>query len=144
MNNQQLAYVLYGASNTGKTSALRFFAQKLDQISTLVAGGIEPDYDFSVVFELKGKRIGVITAGDDEASMVEGFELIDKHNCEIVFCASRTKGQTTDFLYTRYQEEQFRWVSNMFIYNVEQQQINKCKESVANFMYESLLVELRA
>lgn len=142
MKNNQLLYVLYGAENTGKTSTLRYLAQKLDKVATLTSGRIECESDFSVTFKIKEKIVSIVTPGDNAEIIKEHLGLNDVPSSNIIICASRTRGQTTDFLWANYTEEQLRWVNKMYVYLDDEKHINACNRSVAHFLFESLLLEL--
>lgn len=55
MSENNLIYVLYGSSNTGKTTSLRLLAKKLEQI-TIPSITIPNKDDFAVTFILKNKK----------------------------------------------------------------------------------------
>lgn len=142
MSENNLICVLYGSSNTGKTISLRLLAKKLEQI-TIASITIPNEDDFAVTFILKNKKIGIITGGDDRGAIESGLTQINNnHRCDIIFCASRTKGQTTDFLNETFKKEELRWITNMYVYGNNDEQAFLCNQSVSDFLYNSLLLEL--
>ena len=142
MSENNLIYVLYGSSNTGKTASLRLLAKKLEQI-TIPSITIPNKDDFVVTFILKNKKIGIITGGDDRGAIESGLTQINNNRrCDIIFCASRTKGQTTDFLNETFKKEELRWITNMYVYGNNDEQAFLCNQSVSDFLYNSLLLEL--
>ncbi|MCD9525544.1 ATP-binding protein [Photobacterium carnosum] len=142
MSENNLICVLYGSSNTGKTTSLRLLAKKLEQI-TIPSITIPSEDDFAVTFILKNKKIGIITGGDDRGAIESGLTQINNNrHCDIIFCASRTKGQTTDFLNKTFKNEELRWITNMYVYGNNDEQAFLCNQSVSDFLYNSLLLEL--
>lgn len=55
MSENNLICVLYGSSNTGKTTSLRLLAKKLEQI-TIASITIPNEDDFAVTFILKNRH----------------------------------------------------------------------------------------
>lgn len=53
------------------------------------------------VFEYDGKKIAVITAGDNDQILNNYFSKID-FDCNIYICASRTKGCSCNYIKTRF------------------------------------------
>ncbi|EPJ2732818.1 ATP-binding protein [Vibrio parahaemolyticus] len=143
MRQEQLVYALYGASNTGKTTTLRLLAKKLETVA-LTKDEIPTSGDFVAMFELKGSNIAIVSAGDNKHVIKKGLEALGKiSRYDILFCASRTRGQTTHFLTNTFKKQQLRWVTNMYIYGKSKEQANLCNESMSEFLFNSLLLELR-
>ena len=115
---------------------------------------IERDKDFSAMFDIKGQKVAIISAGDTEYEIRTGLDsLVEYGPFDILFCASRTRGQTTHYLMDMFKEQNLRWVDNMSISNGKdehnqqkkhQRQIDLCNEAVASFLFQSLLVEVVA
>ncbi|WP_375320649.1 hypothetical protein [Aliivibrio logei] len=143
MKEQQLIYALYGAGNTGKTTTLRLLAQKLDTVA-ITRDEIPDSGDFTAIYEMKGVKIAIITAGDNEHEIKKGLEALGKRSqYDILVCAARTRGQTTKYLTNIFQEQELRWVTNMYIYGDCSKQTSLCNQSMSDFLFNSLLLELR-
>ena len=88
---------VFGVSSIGKSSTLAALFQLVKQSPTFQ----QIDYnqfnstDFSVIFNYKGKRIGIITMGDSGCEdEVQNFLDECKSNfCTRIFTASRTRGE---------------------------------------------------
>ena len=59
--------------------------------------------DFDLIVDINGKKIGIESMGDPNTNLQERLlELVDKHNCDVIICSTRTKGETVyavDYLY---------------------------------------------
>lgn len=87
---------IWGTSGIGKSDTIISVCNKLSE-------SLKPDYkdyygkDIDAEFEKKdNKRIGISSIGDPDSHQ---GALLRKHaeaNCDIIICASRTKGETTE------------------------------------------------
>ncbi|ELE2043843.1 hypothetical protein RDG78_004535 [Vibrio vulnificus] len=143
MRNNQLIYALYGAGNTGKTTTLRLLGKKLEEVAISSCAILEKG-DFSTIFDIRGVRVAITSAGDNEHEIRTGLEKLNEHGpFDILFCAARTRGQTTHYLMDIFKEQDLRWVDNMYVSNSNELHVQLCNEAVANFLFSSLLIELR-
>ncbi|WP_139123450.1 hypothetical protein [Aliivibrio fischeri] len=144
MRETQLVYALYGASNTGKTTSLKYLTKKLEEVA-IPCYHTPIDDDFCVSFIIKGMKVGIISGGDNRQIIESGLEKInDGKNCDIIFCAARTRGQTTHYLMDIFKKNELRWVANMHVTNKCDKEIDLCCLSVSDFLYKTLLLEIRA
>lgn len=91
--------VLYGRSNTGKTGTLMKLMDLIKSKGYLVINSTFPIDSFGdrrIITEIKGKRIGITSRGDTRAVLEEDYMWAGE--CDWFICASRTKGQTEDFI----------------------------------------------
>ena len=138
--------VLYGSSNSGKTSTLRIFAQKLSLIAQVYNPKdllcLEGNKDFSISFSLNDKRVFIYSAGDDRRSIEDCLaQASSGPSTDFVFCASRTRGQTTDFLHSNIDKSELRWIRQLTISGARQRQL--ANDSTAEFLYKLLLLETK-
>lgn len=114
-DNIETAIVLWGKGNKGKTRTLNLVIQKLlnDFRATLVDGIPSSDIksDSRVVLKYHGKKIGVITHGDDKEILGKGFNSLP-NDCDIYICASRTKGSSCEYITTRFSQCMILWEEN--------------------------------
>ncbi|MGJ8646613.1 MAG: hypothetical protein ACSHXJ_06925 [Marinomonas colpomeniae] len=144
MNIHKIIYVLYGAENTGKTSTLRRLA-KLFALVSEYEGDLHEEKDFCVTFMIKGRKVAVISGGDDANAISTGIEQVeDDSECDFIFCASRTKGQTTDFLHNEYSKEELRWVHQLSVYFENGEQHELTNIAISDFLYQSFISEINA
>ena len=54
--------------------------------------------DFVIAFEYKGKKIGIITAGDSDHALISGLHQIIHLKCDLYVCASHPSGSSFQYL----------------------------------------------
>lgn len=88
-------YAVYGAANKGKTTTLGMIRKNLKEKYPSFTERIryEEDWgDFSVILDnINGKKIGIESEGETE-NLVESLKYFISEKCDIIFCASRTRG----------------------------------------------------
>ena len=94
--------ILKGASNVGKTSTLDALIKKLlSKGARLIHPERRTDITSFVICEFEGHKIGIITFGDPSSEPdVDGcLQQCKEHQCDIIYGASRTRGNVYDMLY---------------------------------------------
>jgi GTPase SAR1 family protein len=94
--------ILKGASNVGKTSTLDALIKKLlSKDAYLILSEKREDITSFVICGLEGHKVGIITFGDptSEPDMEGCLQQCNEHQCDIIFAASRTRGNIYDKLY---------------------------------------------
>ena len=108
---------LQGKSHTGKSYCLQkliykmsknnkvvcVYPRSITKFNELIRTGVSRTenncmVDFVVYGKIGDKTIGIITYGDNEKTLANGFESLEKYNCALYVCACRTHGETVDFL----------------------------------------------
>ena len=93
--------VLWGRGNSGKTHTLNIVLLKLYKIyGACISYGSLPSKigeDSCVILEYRGKRIGVITKGDNDQLLKNSYDTLP-FDCDIYIWASRTKGNTCKYI----------------------------------------------
>ena len=89
----------WGLSEIGKTPAIKTIWQKLKN-------GSNPPLDTSSddicdIVYLDGHKIGIESQGDPDSKQKEWIDELIKEECEIIICASRTKGSTVEIVESR-------------------------------------------
>lgn len=85
---------------TGKTESLRVLAKMLleNYPDVKKAGNkfvnVPPNGDFRFVAEIKSKKIGIESEGNPDSLLKERLGDLTQLGCEIIFCTSRTRGET--------------------------------------------------
>lgn len=83
-----------GTGNRGKSETLKKILNEFFNIYLIPA----KKRDFSLYFMYKGKKIGICSYGDDENSMLKFLKPLKEAGCDIIICASRTKGKPFEFV----------------------------------------------
>lgn len=83
-------------AESGKTAVLSELADKLKSSKNIKQLDFKDlnNGDVWYLFECKGKKICIITGGDDAKSIKKWLDWSMKANADIVVCASRSKGDT--------------------------------------------------
>lgn len=108
----------FARSNSGKTSTLNLFVNKLKLFPQVTHTDSNALYNGDVweLFEYDGKKICVVTSGDNSDDMKEWFEEAFEAKADIVVCASRSKGKTIDCVNEYAQKGGYDviWFSNFY------------------------------
>ena len=91
---------LWHGAGRGKSSSLRNLANLFDQqyqldIPAEILERIEARFDFQWVFEINGVTVAILSQGDPRTNLERRLrDLIAINNCNLIFCATRTRGET--------------------------------------------------
>ena len=90
------AIALKGVRNTGKSQTIRTVDELLR--AKYPSARVEQEHrtkvELRVVLSVNGVKIGVESTGENIGRMKESFDLFVSLGCEIIVCATRTKGKT--------------------------------------------------
>jgi len=90
---------LFGTGESGKTTTLNLVFEKLEEYISLENLEYHIDgYDIRRIFTFNGKKVGFETQGDPNSRLGESLKLFKDLNCDIVVCATRTRGSTCDLV----------------------------------------------
>ena len=81
-----------GKSNTGKSKTIKKILNEFFNIIMIP----KTKKDFSLCLLYKEKKVGICSYGDNLDLIKKGLIPLKKENCEIILCASRTKGNVYD------------------------------------------------
>jgi len=91
---------LYGKGDSGKTSTLNLLIDLIVSenkgIPMAIRAEEELRKDCRAVLSYKGKIIGVGTWGDSKDEVEKNCKFFKEKNCDIMFTATRTRGETCD------------------------------------------------
>ena len=99
-NGIHLAIALYAAGGRGKTTTLTKLIEKLElsKAEVLEKRPVwEGASDTLFCCKYKRRTVGVATGGDIERLIEEAFEFFDKYNCDVVFCATRSRSDSNSW-----------------------------------------------
>ena len=98
---------VYGTSNVGKSMTLVLLGRQLEEIGAITDSNLA-HWDYRAVFEYQNHKVGVQTYGDIEPLVREGLDLFLREECDIIFIASKTYGDTVDRIGVFAQENNYR------------------------------------
>ncbi|MBP3393756.1 MAG: hypothetical protein J6M38_04500 [Lentisphaeria bacterium] len=127
---------IWHVGGKGKSETIREFANLLllSYPSCAVTKQTHPSIpasDISWIVTVNGKTIGIESCGDPYTNLTGRLnELSQKHNCDIIICATRTKGETVDAVNALSSIYQVIWTSTYDTapnLNITQQSLNQLK-----------------
>lgn len=104
--NVKTIFALFATTDKGKSQTLRHFAKLFleaypkARIIYSTDKAIQEKGDFRLVVKTGNVTVGINTAGDDPAPFKKEFiELTEKYDCNVIVCATRTRGGTADTIH---------------------------------------------
>jgi len=101
VNNLKTIIAIWHSGEKGKTETVRDIAQNLMRFYPTFKSiypnpaKVHPKYDFRLVIKINGKIIGIESQGDPKTNLEKRLEeLVNKYNCDIIYCTTRTRGET--------------------------------------------------
>lgn len=88
-------YALKGRHDSGKTTTLKLLETTL--ISKYLSHKIiyrTGATDIVVIMDINGQRLGISSGGDSESIVLKNLNKLISHNCDYIFCATRSRGKT--------------------------------------------------
>lgn len=130
---------IYGASGTGKsTTIIETYKMLLERIPK-PKDPPDSDYDINEIIEYCGKKIGIVGTGDPNSDHAELIDEKHEANCDIILCASRTKGETVENIRKYYSNYNVIWSSNLYLTFSDKTMVEKLH---LNKVFAKMLVEL--
>jgi len=92
-------YALQGRGKTGKTSTLKEVFNLLSQKYPLaVTEVIRQTSDIKIIMLINGIKVGIESEGDPNGRLEESLHDFVQSNCNVIFCAVRTRGMTVGWV----------------------------------------------
>lgn len=85
---------MQGKANIGKTHTLRKVYEKLNSHEETILE--QPNDDIYATIKMGDFLIGIATQGDPMSGLKERLNELMQKSCDIIVCASRSKGYTVD------------------------------------------------
>ncbi len=107
---------LWGTANVGKSETIRIVYRKLTEMFPEYIFHekfkvIIPDAgDIRLVIIINGKIIGIESQGDPNSSLLTSLPLFADLNCDIILCATRTRGATVDQVVKLNASYEIKWI----------------------------------
>ncbi|WP_313599318.1 hypothetical protein [Epilithonimonas vandammei] len=109
-------YAFYGRGDIGKTSTIKevynllikkFGKEIIIETNTNI---LSVKGDIRVTVKIKGKLIGIESQGDPDSRLKASLDIFVKMDCDIILCATRTRGSTVDFVKELEPEYKIEWI----------------------------------
>lgn len=134
---------VFGPANTGKTSTIRRVDEILQSYGAKLLKVLYDENDFSKEYLFRTHKIGILSLGDPGSAQSDYLRQLSNDSCEIIICASRSKGATCDAVseitakgYERY------WISPLYEYDSKHPLSVDMHELNAEFIMKSIFVAL--
>lgn len=141
---------IWHAENKGKTATIREIANTLlEMFPDLILVSANPETvpitgDFRLVVEINGTIIGLESQGDPSTNLVGRLvELVEDFNCDIIYCTTRTRGETVIAVDTVASEFDYNviWTSTYQTASNHQQMNNLKARHLINLIQELGLLD---
>jgi hypothetical protein len=122
---------LYGPANTGKSSTVKkvYELLKAKYPNAPVTHEII-HHDVRAIIKINGHSIGIESQGDPGSRIFTSISLFVQEECDIIVCATRTRGQTVEVIENLKPQYCVNWVQKLREPNEAQhEQINKALAS---------------
>ncbi|MES2329900.1 MAG: hypothetical protein V4539_09875 [Bacteroidota bacterium] len=106
---------IWGHSAQGKSSSIKEIVNAISfhyprsVIDTRISGN-----DIQVIIQLDKVKIGVESQGDPGGRLQRSLDLFLQENCDIIICATRTRGDTVTSVEGLFPAYEVVWASNYF------------------------------
>lgn len=134
---------LYGPANTGKTSSIRLVDEKLQSYGAKLIKNLLEENDICKEYLFRNHKLGILSLGDPNSDQSDYLKQLANDDCEIIVCASRSKGTTCDAVseisvkgYVLY------WISPLYEYDGTHPLTIDMHEVNAEFIIKSILTAL--
>ncbi len=92
-------YSIVGVANTGKTSIVKgVYALTRKRFPNILFKEINSKNDITIILDIGGIRIGIESQGDPNSRLEKSLSTFSNENCDVILCASRTRGMTVDWI----------------------------------------------
>jgi hypothetical protein len=136
---------LYGTSNVGKSQTIRFVYEKLCNENFLILEEFEQiiptEGDICVVIIINGKLIGIESQGDPNSRIFISLPKFVKIKCDIILCATRTRGATVKEVEKLSSDYEIKWVKKEEETNVTKQK--SANDNLANEIFKLIKNKIR-
>ncbi len=129
-------YAFYGRGDIGKTSTIKevynllikkFGKEIIIETNTNI---LSVKGDIRVTVKIKGKLIGIESQGDPDSRLKASLDIFVKMDCDIILCATRTRGSTVDFVKELEPEYKIEWIKKYDFGNGFEQKNKELAEEI--------------
>jgi len=144
---EKTIFALKGRAKVGKTSTIKIiydlFKNNYESATfNEIIFNTDIDPDIKVIIAIDGIKIGIESQGDPYGRLKDSLTDFVENGCQIIICASRTKGMTKNWIEYYSNHFKIEWIKKQISQNKENQnrdnqaQANKIFEEVKNLIQE--------
>ncbi len=142
MNKKIIA--IYGRKNEGKTDTIR---RIVDNIKTLFPNSTDgllktEDGEIFGTIQIENTRIGIESQGDPKGRMMTQDTLSKLTDCNIIICATRTRGETVHYVENIASKSPIIWISSSYCPELNHDILNELAARHILQIITSLLAEM--
>ncbi|OGJ90451.1 MAG: hypothetical protein A2268_03005 [Candidatus Raymondbacteria bacterium RifOxyA12_full_50_37] len=127
-----------GVANRGKSASIKKAYQLLkSKYSGANFEEIIFKADIKIIITVKGVKVGIESQGDPSSRLFESLKYFVEVGCQVIICATRTRGETFDAVNALAGQYQIKWIDKPNEPNPEQQEA--ANDTVAHEIYEEVL-----
>ncbi|MEN6511556.1 MAG: hypothetical protein ABFD00_06960 [Chloroherpetonaceae bacterium] len=110
---------IWGNANSGKSTTIKLIYTKLIEIYQQIKvlhKGPSNTFDITKIIQIEDIKVGIESQGDPNSNLFNSLRLFSKEKCQIIVCATRTKGNTVNEVmkYENQYAYEVIWLSNLF------------------------------
>lgn len=132
-----------GTKDTGKTSTIkRFYEQLKFNYPTVeeIYSNEDEVGDIQKILKVNRVKIGIESQGDPDSRLPESLEYFSKEECDIIVCATRTRGGTVDEVVGLAElGYEIIWFSNLLSYQKNEKVLNFESARILFNVFEKVL-----
>jgi len=121
-------FALQGRGECGKSFTINELFRILDAKypNCVIKDYFPKEYDIKIEMKINNILIGIESKGDPDSRLEESLNDFEKHKCDIIFCAARTRGMTVDWINSHKKNYHINFIKQTIVANNQQQsQSNK-------------------
>lgn len=147
MIKQKLIIALYNRGTTGKSTTIKKVYEKLKsgfpEISMYTYYNNNLDQgDISIMLFIKNILIGIESQGDPGSRVLRSIPTFVENNCDIILCATRTRGETVKVVQLYEKEFEIKWIKKEI--SSTESGCNSSNEDQANIIYNIIKDKISA
>lgn len=103
---------LRGTANQGKSASIKEAYLLLKQAyPNAIVEEIWISVDITIAITINGAKVGIESQGDPNSRLFPSLKHFAKIGCNVIICATRTRGGTVDFVDTLKKQYSIQWLN---------------------------------
>lgn len=131
---------LFGPANIGKTATIWRVDEILQSYGAKLLRELFVEDDFCREYIFRSHKLGILSLGDPGSAQLEHLEQLANDECELIVCASRSKGTTCDAVSNVAKNNyEIYWISPLYEYDSRHPLTVDMHELNAEFLIKAVL-----